>query len=45
MRHKAPDPREPRPLEESPPRLFPEHYVVLAIWIASVVLAIVALVR
>ena len=45
MQNDAPDPRRVSPAAESSPRFFIEHYIILAIWIASIVLAISALVR
>ena len=45
MPHKAPDRSETRPVKEGAPTLFPEHYIIFAIWIASVVIAIVAVAR
>lgn len=45
MPNDAPDPCEMRKRDESSPGLFAEHYAMLAIWIASVVVAIVALAR
>jgi hypothetical protein len=45
MPHEARDPDETRPLDDRAPTLFPEHNLIVAIWIAAVVIAIAAVVR
>jgi hypothetical protein len=44
MLHKTPDPCETRPLHDRAPTLFPEHYIIVAIWIATVIVAIAAVI-
>jgi hypothetical protein len=44
MPHKTPDACEKRPLHDRAQTLFPEHYIIVAIWIATVVVAIAAVI-